>query len=125
MKPVSVSILAMIAAGCTTGPSAPQPGYSGTWQGRTTNGDGPVTVTTVTTQSDSVISGRGNYVTVSGNLPFTVTGASSRPDLRLTIVFNDNTELSFVGQYVTSDSVAGVIQSAPSVGGLTLSLKRQ
>src|SRR5579864_5476345 len=104
MKRVSVPILAVIAMGCTTGPSAPQPGYSGTWKGQTTNGDGPVTVITVTTQSDSVISGKGNYITGSGNLSFTVTGASSRPDLHFTMVFSDSTELSFAGQYVTSDS---------------------
>jgi uncharacterized YccA/Bax inhibitor family protein len=84
-----------------------------------------VTVVTVTTQSDSVISGTGNYITASAIRPITVTGTSSRPDIQFTMVFSDSTVFSFVGQYVTSDSVAGVIQFAPSVGGLALSLKRQ
>lgn len=125
MKRFFLAGLVLILAGCSTGPSVPQAGYTGTWKGEIQYANGPVTVVTVTTQSDSTISGTGNYIAASGNQPFTVTGMSSRPDIHFTMVFNDSTSLSFAGEYVTSDSVAGVIELAPSIGSPTLSMKRQ
>jgi hypothetical protein len=117
--------MVLVAAGCSTSSAAaPQHGYTGTWRGQVQGED--VTIITTTTQDDdSLISGTGNYVTPGGVQSFTVKGTSTRPSLSYGLHFGDTLTLVFIGEYVTADSAAGILQIDPSVGAPMLSMKRQ
>jgi hypothetical protein len=84
------------------------------------NGAPIIVVTTVTMQTDSAVTGTGTIASGDSTLHVTVMGTSMRPNLELGIGGE-----SYTGTYVTADSVVGVLQADPSVGGFTLSLKRQ
>jgi hypothetical protein len=119
MKRLTAAALVAVVAACSS-PSGPQNGYTGTWKAVTENGF----VTTTTTQNDSVVTGTGAFVSGKSRTTFRVSGTSFRPNLNFTMLFDEGGAATFSGTYVTGDSVAGVLETAPSIGGESLALKR-
>jgi hypothetical protein len=123
VKALSRLTLAATVAACSSA-TAPQNGFTGTWRG-TIVGTG-IVVSTVTTQNDSAVTGRGTMVTSAGAAtPITVTGTSRRPNLQLTLTNTaDGGESQYSATYATSDSVAGSLDNGTGFA-LSLALKRQ
>jgi hypothetical protein len=122
MKRSAVVVLAVVITACSSA-IGPQSGFTGVWKG--TSLIGGIAYTTTTSQSDSTVRGTGIAVDTTDTARFTVTGTSSSPSLSLTLTFSDSVVGSYLGTYVTADSVDGTLQIAQSGFGLPLSLKRQ
>jgi hypothetical protein len=78
--------------------------FAGPWAG---SADG-ATVTVTTTQSDTTVSGSGTLAFSGDTTAFSVTGISTPPAISLTATHGDTT-VTFVGTYVSRDSVAGTL----------------
>jgi hypothetical protein len=111
MKPLAYIALAIGLAACggsdnngghITGTSPDV--FIGTWAG---SADG-ATVTVATTQTDTTVSGSGTLAFGGDTTAFSVTGISTPPAINLTATHGDTT-VTFVGTYVSRDSVAGTL----------------
>jgi len=129
---LTLATLAALAAvaGCggstpSTGTSgAPSDQFVGTWVGTVTSGDSTATVTLMTTQSGSTISGTGNVASGHLSLGLTVTGTSTPPSVSLTAIAPLVADtIAFTGSYITADSVAGTAVTDGET--VPLSLKKQ
>jgi hypothetical protein len=103
MKQLVILGLAVLIAACSS--TAPKDVFTGTWSG-TVQG---LTITTVTSQSGSAVSGTCTASGNSVNLTCTLSGTSNAPTLGFTMDFSDSEVVVFNGNYVTKDSVAGLL----------------
>ena len=108
-----------VAVACSSA-SAPLNGFAGKWQGAA----GGTTYVITASQFDTSVTGTGTATSASGSLALTISGVSSASTLLLTLTATDGTA-DYTGTYVTSDSVVGFIETAPSVASVALSFKRQ
>jgi hypothetical protein len=105
MKQLVILGLAVLIAACSSS-SAPKDVFSGTWSGTLVSQG--LTITTVTSQSGSTV---GGTCTASGSVSLTCTlsGTSNAPALDFTMDFSDSEVVRFTGNYVTKDSVTGIL----------------
>jgi hypothetical protein len=107
MKRFVILGLAVILAACSSS-SAPKDVFTGTWSGTVNVDSSSLTIATVTSQTGSAVSGT---CSTSGSIILTcnLTGTSNPPSLALTMSFSDSEVVVFTGNYVTRDSVAGIL----------------
>jgi hypothetical protein len=97
--------IALAACGSSDTHLAPTPAtFNGTWTGSSSGN----TVTVTATQTDSVVSGTGTFVTGGDTLQFTLTGTSKAPAITLTAELPCQSA-TFAGTYVSADSVTGTL----------------
>jgi hypothetical protein len=112
MKQLVILGLAVLIAACSSS-SAPKDIYTGTWTGTLTEQSDTISITTTTSQSGAAISGSCTAVSASSsgttNFTCTLSGTSNAPNLSFTMDFNDSEVIVFSGNYVTKDSVAGML----------------
>jgi hypothetical protein len=107
MKQLVILGLAVLVAACSSS-SAPKDVFSGTWSGTIVEGSGSLNITTVSSQSGTAVSGT---CTTAGTVTLTCTlsGTSNAPALAFTMNFSDSEVVNFTGNYITKDSVAGIL----------------
>jgi hypothetical protein len=118
MKRVAILALVVVLAACGSDSSGPTDKFSGTWTGKLLSGTtDTLNFVFVAGQNGSTVSGTGN-ISENGQIEAdTFSGTSAPPSIALTIVFGSDT-LTYLGSYVSSDSIAGVITE----GGTSLAL---
>jgi hypothetical protein len=95
---------------------------AGTWVGSATD----LAVTLTTSQSGSVVSGSGQVISGASEYALTVTGTSAPPNIALTMTYVDGAAtdtITYVGTYVTADSVTGTWQQGLTPIALSLALQ--
>lgn len=123
MKILSIVTLALALLGCGSDSAGPSKMFTGTWVGNAYPEEADTAVFSVTTsQNGSAVTGVGTFTRDGSTYGATVSGVSTPPNLSLVLTINAQT-LSYVGTYVTSDSVTGTITQGSIV--LPLSLKKQ
>jgi type 1 fimbria pilin len=112
-------IVLLAACGSDTGPTDR---FSGTWAGTTVAGTDTLHVVLVSSQTGSAVSGTGTASDPTSSAALTFSGTSAPPSVSLLII-SPFDSATYIGSYVSSDSVVGVI----SGGGTSseLSLKKQ
>jgi len=104
---------AVFLAACSSS-SAPKDVFSGNWNGLETVGSSTLLINTKTTQTGSAVSGTcigsGGADTLTCNL----TGTSTPPNVTFTMTFSDAEVITFTGNYVSRDSVAGILTEQES-----------
>jgi hypothetical protein len=121
MKRIAALALIAVLAACSSD-TAPTDRFSGTWAGSAVIGTDTAHLVLVSTQTGSTVSGTGTATDNNTSSALTFTGTSTPPSVNLLIISPfDST--SYIGSFVTSDSIVGVL----SGGGATLgfSLKKQ
>jgi hypothetical protein len=113
MKRFVVLGSAVILAACGSS-SAPKDIFSGTWDGAGTVGSQTLLINTTTTQSGSAVSGICTGTGGGNTLTCTLTGTSSPPSVTFTMTFHDALVITFTGNYVSRDSVAGILTEQES-----------
>lgn len=112
MKQLVILGLAVLIAACSSS-SAPKKIYSGTWKGLVQVDSNSISITTTTTQSGTAVSGTCTAVSTSGsssnNFTCSLSGTSNPPAIGFTMDFNDSEVITFSGNYISSDSVAGIL----------------
>ncbi len=112
MKKFVILGMAIFIAACSSS-SAPKKIYSGTWKGLVQVDSNSISITTTTSQSGSAINGTCTAVSTSGsssnNFTCTLAGTSNAPAVGFTMDFNDSEVIIFSGQYISADSVAGIL----------------
>jgi hypothetical protein len=111
MKQIVILGLAVLLAACSS--TAPKDVFTGTWTGTVQENTNSISITTTTSESGTAVSGSCTAVSASssGSSNFTcmLTGTSNAPNLAFTMDFNDSEVITFTGNYVTKDSVAGIL----------------
>jgi hypothetical protein len=111
-----IAILAVLAAcGSDNGPSDK---FTGTWTGdAATGGSDTLHFVFTPSQNGSAVTGNGTVSEGGSSEAMTYTGTSTPPSVNLTLSINSET-LTYVGSYVKSDSISGVV----SEGGTSVAL---
>ena len=123
MKRLAMLALLVAVAACGSDSSGPTDRFSGTWIGNAYVGTtDTVSFVVAASQSGSAVTGTGTASSGGTSIPFTLTGTSTPPSLSLVITTGTDT-LTYVGSYVTADSVAGTATEGSTV--VPLSLKKQ
>ena len=112
--------LAACSSSDTGNHMAPAPfTFNGTWMG-SAGGD---SVTVVATQTDTAVSGTGTAVISDGTFQFALTGISKSPAITLMVNLPCDLSATFVGTYVSADSVTGMLTQGGST--FPFGLKKQ
>jgi hypothetical protein len=107
MKKFVILGMAVLIAACSSS-SAPKDVFTGTWSGTIHVDSNSLNITTVTSQTGSAVSGT---CTTAGSIALTCTlsGTSNAPSVIFTMSFSDSEVVVFTGNYVSRDSVAGIL----------------
>ena len=119
MKRFVILGLAVALAACSSS-SAPKDIFSGTWDGSLTANSSTLLIDTKTTQTGSSVSGTCIGSGCADTLTCTLTGTSSPPNVTFTMTFSDAEVITFTGNYVSRDSVAGILTEQESSGTDTI-----
>jgi hypothetical protein len=123
MKFLSIVTLAFGLLACGSDSAGPNNTFTGTWLGNAYPDEADTAQFSITaSQNGSAVTGVGTFTRDGATNGITVDGVSTPPNLSLVLTINAVT-LSYVGTYVSSDSVTGTITQGSIV--LPLSLKKQ
>jgi hypothetical protein len=123
MKQLVILGLAVLIAACSSS-SAPKDVYTGAWTGTLAEQGDTISITTTTSQTGTAVSGSCTATSASSsgtdNFTCTLSGTSNAPAISFTMDFNDQEVIVFSGNYVTKDSVAGILTEATNSGTDTI-----
>jgi hypothetical protein len=121
MSRIAYLLVAAMLIGCGSESTAPQNSFAGTWVGATHG----LNFTIVATQSGNEIVGTGMWIADSGGeLDFTVSGEAAPLRFTMDSGSSSSQPISYVGTFVTADSVDGTIDNGAG-STASLSLKKQ
>jgi hypothetical protein len=120
---------ALAAAACGSDSTAPKPDtFTGNWVGSLFNSSTSISVNVNATQSGSAVSGTGTASVHGTSENVTISGTSTPPSLNLLLVIapgSSGDSATFVGSYITADSVAGTVFDTEGDSIAVAGLKKQ
>jgi hypothetical protein len=120
---------ALAAAACGSDSTAPKPDtFSGNWAGALFNSSVSIAANLNMAQNGSALSGTGTASAGGTTENVTISGTSTPPSLNLLVIIAPGTtgdSVTFVGSYISSDSVAGKVYDTEGDSVAVAGFKKQ